>query len=381
MIRANNAQKGVIMVWAMLSITILLGAITAGLIILQATNSALESSMEYYAQAPAMARAGLLDSLAWFRRQAGQPVTTFNPQLNLLADPPINDTDDAAIGIVRELEVSQSQNIWGRYEVDKTIVSDISAQRGLTGNGAIWKIQSKGLLYFRFDPTKSYNVWPNRVLTSVKLATEIRRVSIVSPAQAALCAGNPSQTVIGNNVKILGQTQIAIVYPPLTGTPNINGGAVVTGTLGATSTVTPYNDSTESVFGMTETELRSIADYYVTSVDQLPDPIPDYKIVFFEGNATFNSSHALMGTGIFYITGTLTMAANSGSSYNGVIYCKGHYHQLAPSIISGVVITKGQVNIESTGDISEIDYDAGILNQIQTYTGQYRLGKGIYEVQ
>ena len=377
----NNRKKGAILVWVMVTMMILSSAITVGMAILLDTVNTLNSQMEYYGQATSIAKAGLLDALSWFRRQTNQPILTFNPQRDLTVLPPVNDTDDASIGIVRELEVAQSRNLYGRYEVDKTIVADISSQRGLSA-GTIWYIESRGIIYLKLDPNVAYNVAPNRVIASTKIATEIRRVSMVLPSEAALCSGNSnqSQTVIGNNVKLLGDEKFGIVYPSGTGTPNINAGATVTGTLGATSQINPYNDSATSVFGMTEAELRSIADYNVSSVDALPDPIPNYKIVFFEGNATFNSSHPLKGTGIFYITGTLTIAANSGTSYNGVIYCKGQYHQHGPSLISGSVITQGQVNIQSTGDVSEIDYDAGVLGQIRTYTGQYRLAKGIYEV-
>lgn len=169
--------------------------------------------------------------------------------------------------------------------------------------------------------------------------------------------------------------------PPSPGKPVINPGAEVTGTPTATSQISPYQDSCYQVFGVTEAELRSIADYYCTAVDQIPNPIPDYKIVFFEGNATFNSDHPLGGTGIFYITGNMTIAANSGSVYNGTIYCKGQYQQNAPSMISGSLVCQGKVNIEGSGDIAEVDYDASILGQVQTFTGQYRLAKGIYQVE
>ncbi|MBI4833202.1 MAG: hypothetical protein HY811_00050 [Planctomycetes bacterium] len=375
----NKSQKGTILVWTMFTMMILVGAITAGMQVLMSTMMTLESHMEYYGQTTAIARAGILDTLSWFRRQTGQPVIAFAPQRDMDHIPVINDTDDADVGLVRELEVAQSRNLYGRYVVSKTVVADISTQRGLS-NGTLWYIESQGIVYVKDDPDLEYNVWPNHVVGSVKLATEVRRVSMVLPGQAALCAGDPGQTVIGNKCKIQGGTKFGVIYPPGMGAPNINPGATVTGTLGATSTVTPYNTSTVSVFGMTEAELKSIADYNVDSVDDLPDPIPDYKIVFFEGNATFNSDHPLKGTGIFYITGTLTIAANSGSAYNGIIYCKGHYHQHAPSIINGSVVTLDQVNIESTGDISEIDYDANVISQIATYTGQYRLAKGIYEV-
>jgi hypothetical protein len=375
----KQAQKGSILIWTMLTMMVLVAAITAGMNMLMNSMLILDSHLEYYGQTTSIAKAGILDTLSWFRRQTGQPVTTFAPQRDMDHTPVINETDDSDAGLVREIEVAQNRDLYGMYVVSKTIVSDISTQRGLS-NGTLWYIESQGIIYAKKNPSLAYNTWPNYMVGSIKLATEIRRVSMVLPGQAALCAGDPGQTVIGNNVKIEGGNKFGIIYPSGSGTPNINPNATVTGTLGATSALTPYNTSTINVFGMTEAELKSIADYSVDSVDDLPDPIPDYKIVFFEGNATFNSDHPLKGTGIFYITGNMTIAANSGSAYNGIIYCKGHYHQHAPSIINGSVVALDQVNIESTGDISEIDYDANVISQIAIYTGQYRLAKGIYEV-
>lgn len=375
----NN--KGSILVWVLVTSTLLLTTIMVGVSLLQDTAKILETQMEYYGQTTAIAKSGLFDALGWFRRQTTQPVTTFNPQRDLGLLPPVNDTDDPAIGIVREIDVNQSRQLYGRYEVISSTVVDVTTQRGFSGSGTVWHIESVGYLYLKLDGMKPYNVYPNRIVSQIRLATEIRRVSIVLPAQAAICAGNPGQTVIGNKTRIIGGDQYAIVYPPAMGTPNINPGATVTGTPTATSQVLPYDDAPEDVFGLTENELRSIADYYVTAVDQLPNPIPDYKIVFFEGNAAFNSTTPLNGTGIFYITGNMTIAANSNSSYNGIIYCKGQYRQLAPSMVNGSIIGQGLINIESTGDISEVDYDADILGQVQSYTGQYRFRKGFYKVE
>jgi len=374
----NN--RGAVLVWVMVSLLLISSAISVGISVLLDTNTVLSSQIEYYGQTNSIARAGIVDTLAWFRRQTSQPVVSFNPQRDMTATPPINDTDDASIGIVRELEVDGSSGIYGRYEVISNTVADVSSQRGLAGVGTMWYIESTGYIYLRLDQTKSYNVWPNRVIGSTTLGTEIRRVSMVLPGLAAICASNANQTVIGNNTKIMGGTGYGIVYKSGTGTPNIAGGAIVSGTPTAIVPLDPFNNTCEQIFGMSESELRSISDYYCTSVNDVPNPLPNYKIVFFEGNAVFNSTQPLKGTGIFYITGNMTIAANSGSAFNGIIYCKGGYNQNAPSIINGSVIGLGLINIQSTGDISEVDYDANILQQVRTFTGPYRLNKGLYKI-
>ena len=364
------------LVWAMLAMTMMVSTILMGIFLTQITSNVIDTQMQSCGQTPSIAKAGLFDALAWFRRQTAQPVAAFNPQRDMTVTPIVNDTDDAAIGIVREIDVDQSSNIYGRYEVISSTVTDISSSRGFAGAGTMWNIESVGYIYLRLDPTKAYNVWPNRVLAHNILAVDIRRVSMVLPGQAAVCAADPAQTVFGNNSKIIGGVKYACVYPPGTA-PNVLPGATVTGTPTAMSQLSPYNDECVDVFGMTEDELRSIADYCVSDVDDIPVPIPDYKIVFYEGNATFNSTTPLKGTGIFYITGNMTIAAGSGSSYDGIIYCCGQYQQNS-GVINGSLIAKNKVNIQGTGDTTDINYDAVILNQIRTYTGQYRFAKGFF---
>ena len=59
--------------------------------------------------------AGLVDAYAWFRRQPTQPVEGFWPALDLTAEPEINETENASVGLVRTFEISPS--LWARYEV------------------------------------------------------------------------------------------------------------------------------------------------------------------------------------------------------------------------------------------------------------------------
>jgi hypothetical protein len=49
-------------------------------------------------------------------------------------------------------------------------------------------------------------------------------------------------------------------------------------------------------------------------------------------------------------------------------------------MMDGSIVTQGTVTIDSTTDVSEIDYDSKVLQQVQNYTGQYRLNKGIYQI-
>ncbi len=375
----NTNNQGTLLVWVTVAMVMMLSAIITGLSLIQTTQDTLGSQLAQHGQATNMAKAGLLDALAWFRRQTTQPVTVFNPQLDLMTDPIINDTDDPVIGIVRELEIDQTANIWGRYEVQSTEVADISAQRGMTGSGTMWYIEARGIIYFQQNPALAYNVFPNRILAEITLATEIRRLSIVLPSASAICANRGDQVSIGNKGHVRGGDFIGIVYPPATGSPSLDGGSDVTGTP-AMSQVDPYYNTTENVFGMTQAELRSIADYYVTDINELPNPIPDYKIVFFEGSAAFTVGHPMHGMGIFYITGNLTIPSDSTTSYNGVIYINGNYQQNDPSMMNGSIIAMQSINISGSGDIAETDYDPNMLQLVLNHAGQYRYGRPIYEV-
>ena len=179
------------------------------------SNSAKESKQAelYTGEAENVARAGLIDTMGWFRRQSGVvkafnastwtpgqvPVTTTNPQTSLpfsfLDQPfqPVNnnanaqksDTLDATIGIVNEYSLSTANiltdpnvNFVGRYEVRRVqsaemtqvpittpvatevpgIVRDVTGKRtgGLVkGDGIVWSVTSTGYVYNRVD--KSLN--------------------------------------------------------------------------------------------------------------------------------------------------------------------------------------------------------------------------------
>src|SRR5690606_24062328 len=73
-------------------------------------------------QAVMAARSGLTEGLSWLRRQTSQPVTVFQPTLDTSATPPILDTEDPDIGLVRDFRISG--NLWARYEVWKEWAAD-----------------------------------------------------------------------------------------------------------------------------------------------------------------------------------------------------------------------------------------------------------------
>src|SRR5206468_4614096 len=115
------------------------------------------------------------------------------------------------------------------------------------------------------------------------------------------------------------------------------------------------------VFGAEAPELTAMADIVVDDEKDLPDPLPPMSLVIVKGNTTFNPGKRLTGSGIFIVMGNLILNPQSNSFYNGVIWVGGNLVIAPPTQISGTVIANGNVQLAGGSDVSEIDYDAGIL--------------------
>lgn len=331
-----------------------------GLVVIQITQSELKQQLRYHGQAVNAAQAGLVDGLAWFRRQTTQPVTTFAPQRDMSASPPVNETDDASIGIVREYLVDSTGDVWGRYEVPISGVVDITSQRGKTGAGIVWALESHGYIYIRRDASKAYNVAPNEVIRTTVARTEIQRLAIVLPSNSAINSERGDDIFTQSKTRVYGGDNIALAYPPSTGTPSTHSSSEVKGDP-ARSTVDPYNDEVAEVFGVSQNELTAMADVVVSSAGELPATLPDMALIVVNGNANFTSARRLSGSGVIVVFGNLTIEASSYSSYNGLIYVTGNYTQNAPSQVSGSIIAKGDIRINGSTDFSEVFYDETIL--------------------
>jgi hypothetical protein len=116
---------------------------------------------------------------------------------------------------------------------------------------------------------------------------------------------------------------------------------------------------------------------YATSEAALPDPIPDYSLIYIDGNATFGSARPLNTTSIIFCTGNVTIATNSNSFFNGLLYVQGTYTQNAPSAINGCIVGNSNMTFSGVGDYSEVNYDPDVLGDLVRRMGQYRFSKGI----
>ncbi len=347
-------KGGFILVFVIFLILLLSMFILLGMVIVLNLHRSLKISFDVNLKANEVANAGIEDAISWFKRQLVQPVQDFSPSGN--------DTEEPDIGLVREYLISG--NVYGRYEVPKNKVEDVSIIRGLSQRGSIWKITSYGYVFHRLDPNKRFNESPNRVLGWSKLSTEIRRIDVNLPIESAILAERDVQ--IGRGGRVRG---------------GIATNGKVTGKQGEIQGTILENQSMAldpfSIFGLSLEELSNIADISVSRVEELPEKLPSSALIYIDGNAQFGRRRPLNGGGILIINGNLNIQAGSNSNFTGIIYVVGNsssnYNQQAPSLISGcIVVTGSVVNLEGTGEISEIDFDKNIIDMMKRRVGLYR---------
>ncbi len=362
------------MIWVIVLTILLMSALYSAYNAAARARDTIERELEFNGQAMNIARAGITDALSWFRRQTTQPVTTFAPRLDLAAVPAVNETDAPAIGLVRSVEVSSGMQVWARYEVRIARQLDVTTQRGLVGAGTVWEIDSEGIIYKNLNPAVAFNLPPNVVVARVRLTTEIRRMVIVLPGGgAATCLGTPTGSNFNAKTKVIGGTRPGALYPNV-GLPTITG--TISGTP-AQQSYPLYDAAIQTVFGVTDTELRSLSDSYTTNAASITDPLPADKLIYMDGAITFDVARPLNGTAVLVVNGNVTINASTNSDFSGLLYVQGNCTINAPSLVRGVVVTTGTLTLAGTGDYVEIDYDGSILSQLLKTLGQYRYSRPI----
>ena len=121
----RSGERGVALILGILFTIIVLGITVTGALVIKSHQTKTKVNFISKGQSVQFAKSGLIEALGWMRKQTSQPVTAFSPQLDTSVTPPILDTLDPAIGIVREFEITNS--IWGRYEVWKDWDAALSA--------------------------------------------------------------------------------------------------------------------------------------------------------------------------------------------------------------------------------------------------------------
>ncbi|MBN2490259.1 MAG: hypothetical protein JXQ29_05365 [Planctomycetes bacterium] len=355
------------------------GLIFVGGIVLGAYKTQAETEFRAVGQARNVARAGLVDAFSWFRRQASQPVSVFAPIREETADPPILDTEDPDLGIVRHFQISG--DIWARYEVKRADprnplleIRDVSLVRGLPGAGQAWHLAAWGAVFRRVDSNRAFNESPNRVLGTARAFTEIRRLSLSPPGDAAINAARGDRVLLGTRTRVIGNAGAGVVYP--LGTGSVAASGEISGSP-ALAPIADYDGSVEAVFGVPYAELHSLADDVFQNGAAFPSPIPEESLLIMEGDLTFDDTRPLRGTGVIFVNGNLTVDSSPHNFFNGLIYATGSIVVRAPSVLRGSLIAGGTIRVEGSGDYAEIEYDKQVLAGLMISMGQYRISKAI----
>jgi hypothetical protein len=201
------------------------------------------------------------------------------------------------------------------------------------------------------------------------------------PGEAAVNVGDGNSCHINTNGRIRGRRSAGIYYPEGTGRPTTGSRRRrrVTGTP-RLSQATVYDDSYESVFGLSFAEISSMADMIVTNEADFPDPVPDNGLVIVDIGTTLNieASRPLNGSGLVIVRGNLTMSPGSNSLFSGLLYVEGNLTMRAPCEINGSVVVTGNMTMQGTGDYATINFDADALASLMSNFGAYRRVNSIY---
>jgi len=382
-------ENGTALIFALMFTTLVLGIVLTGTLTVRTQISQNRTSFVANYQAVMTARSGLTEALSWLRRQTSQPVTAFAPQLDPAADPPILDTEEPDIGLVRDFNISG--DLWARYEVwkvwagdpDATRASwrqqvqceDVSTLMSQSTAGQTWRLRSVGYVYRLEDPTVPFNEEPNKVLASELAETDVRRAVLTLPGQAAINVGDGNSAHINTNSRVNGNGLAGIFYPQGSGTPTTGPSNQnrVTGSP-PLSPGTSYDDDYESVFGMSFEELASIADQVVTSQGDFPQPLPEGGIVIADIGSTlnFDNGFPLQGTAIVVVRGNCVLNPGNNSLFNGLLYVEGNLTVRAPCELNGSVVCTGNLTMQGSGDYATINYDEDALNSLMDVLGSYR---------
>jgi hypothetical protein len=388
---ARDDERGVALILALMFTVIVAGITVTGTLMLKSHIQTNRTAWATKSQALQVARSGLAEGVAWMRRQTSQPVLTFAPMLDTSAVPPVLDTIDPDIGLVREFRITGKiharYELWKQWDADPDAArlqrrqqnqcEDVSAARADATAGTVWRIRSVGYIYNLVDPAVPFNVSPNSVIASQVAVNEVRRLVIGLPGLAAVNVGDGNSCHINTQGRIVGGSAAGIYYPAGSGTPTVGPASAnrVTGTPNL-ATAVDYDDSYEGVFGVSYGELQSMATLVVNQVSEIPTPMPEMGLIIIDcggGNVNFDSTLPLTGSAIVIVRGNVTLTPGNNSNFSGMLYVEGNLTVRAPSVINGSVVCTGNMNVQGAADYATINFDGEILDQLMRFLGNYRI--------
>lgn len=383
---SDPSQRGAALILVIFASTLILLLLMTVHVMTFTSGRTVVRQLQTQGQATNAAAAGLTEALSWFVHQKQQPVTAFDPKADkngVCAHtpahvPPVVESEKPETGIVRSYEIAGQGRVWGRYEVRRTAVEDISKRRGKAVAGAVWRLDSEGVVYIRNDASKAAGEGSNYVLARRTMRVDIQRLAIQAPAPAALSALRADKINVIKPSRIQGgSVGIGAAYRASTGTTKGNG--TISGSPAKNTTTLPF--TIDGVFGVTQTELLSMADIVVDDESQLPATLPDMSLIVVRGNATFTPQRKLTGSGILVVLGNLILNPQSDTFYSGLIYIGGNFVIAPPGIVNGSVIVNGNAHISGGAEVAEINYDASMLDQIRLQLGNYLFSRSPWIVE
>lgn len=404
-------EKGAALVMVLMMSTILLLILTTGITWVLSSQKNVMETFKIRGQAANIAQAGLQDGINWFKRQGSvaQTDTTtpntckdaaFNPQFD--TDPELSATDDEVTGIVKDYQVKG--NLYGRYILRKQncntaenphAVRDITASKGkstsnppptfidsgsgltkIKGEGIVWYLESEGILYERKNFTKTGSVFttgpadpPNRILSRATASVEISQLALnIDTAPLTVFATTGTHN-FGSRCRLVGgnTASAGVYYNGLN--PNVTSAqftpAGLTKKIPKGSAIT-----TESVFSVSEAELRGMSDNIYTSLTQIPERLT-FSITFLDGNFTFTNTKPLIGGGLLYVNGNLDLSDNANSLFSGVIFVDGTLTLGKDNSLSGAVIAKNVTCNPGAGQ-AVFEYNGNLVSSVRQRLALYR---------
>ncbi len=371
----SNRERGAVMVWALIFVIVTAGMIISHSAYMASHRQTMDVHLKRKPLAANFARAALTDALSWFQAQATQPVAEFAPQKNLIVNPPIIDTLDPTVGLVREFEIRG--NLWGRYEVRKNEAMDASLQHGIASPGSVWDVAARGYVYRVVDPAQPFDQPPNRIVSISRVETSIRSVPLNLPTSAAIGMDNVGALTLGPGGKVSGTPSVPGVAGPLldplpampigvTGTPSVVCLAV-------------YNSTPADVFRMSLPDLRDIADRSVATglSNWLARPLPQDGLVYHDGDLSVPATQRLAGSMLLVVSGNLTVQPGTNSAVEGVIFVTGNVTLRGPFLLKGMLLAKGSVHVEGNGGGQDavVQYDAATVQRLLQSLSRYRASR------
>jgi hypothetical protein len=366
----HSGEQGSALTWALFFV-----AVTAGLLVshtweMRAYREGMEGRFRITEQARNSAEAGLVDATAYFLRQPAQPVVAFTPQHDPLAEPPIDETIDPGLGLVREFEIRG--NIWGRYEVRQDEAVDVSSSFG-EPPGSVWDVAARGIMFERNDARRRFDKAPNRQLAIQTLRTEIRGVRMALPAEAALSMTRPSNLSLLSGGLIEGGSRPGLVYS-VAEVLSLSLDQI----LGATVRVPTMVLDTESFFGMRLDKLEKFADVVYSAPSWRARQAPLDKLVVTTGDLSVSSLAPLQGRLALVVAGDFTAIAGNNSDVLGLLIVLGNARIEGPFHLRGSLVVKGTLQLGSaTGQPAVVAYDAEALGAVANVLGTYRRSRDI----